>query len=243
MILFKYLAILRHIFYGIYVVILRFRSANQSQRETLIRHWSIQLLQILGVQLEVRGEPAEVDRGVLYVCNHISWLDIHVVNAWRPMRFVAKKEVGDWPIFGWFAKKLNTLFIDRQLRGDAINVASEMAQALKQQDRVCIFPEGTSTDGTKVLPFKSNLFQAAINANQPCQPIAISYESLLTGQISKGPAFIGDMGLLESISNTLRAKPLKVILTIAPICLNINDRKALSLEAWSHINTSRNINY
>ncbi len=243
MILFNYFSIIRHLFYGFYVVIVRFRSANPFQREVIIQLWSLQLLKILDVKLEIRGDLSAHDRGVLYVCNHISWLDIHVINAWRPMRFVAKKEVGKWPIFGWFAKQLNTLFIDRQMRGDSFNISSQMAKGLSQQDRICIFPEGTSSDGEVVLPFKPNLFQSAIEANVPCQPISILYESLLTGQMSKGPAFIGDMGLIESIANTIRAKPLRVIITIAPICETISDRKALSLEAWNHINTSRLRNY
>jgi 1-acyl-sn-glycerol-3-phosphate acyltransferase len=239
MILFKYFSITRHIFYGFYVGIVRLRSANLVQREAIIQQWSLQLLKILEVTLEIRGELPTYDRGVLYVSNHISWLDIHVINAWRPMRFVAKKEVGEWPVFGWFAKQLNTLFIDRQARGDSFNISFQMAKGLNQQDRICIFPEGTSSDGEFVLPFKPNLFQSAIASNAPCQPISIWYESILTGQISKGPAFIGDMGLIESIANTVKAKPLKVIIHVTPICQIIDDRKALSLEAWNNINTSR----
>jgi len=239
MILFKYFSIIQHIFYGFYVVIVRFRLSNPFQREAIIQQWSLQLLKVLDVTLEVRGDSLPHDRGVLYVCNHISWLDIHVINAWRPMRFVAKKEVGEWPVFGWFAKQLNTLFIDRQMRGDSFNISSQMAKGLSQQDRICIFPEGTSSDGEIVLPFKPNLFQSAIEARTACQPISIRYESLLTGQLSKAPAFIGDMGLIESIVNTVRARPLKVIITIAPICQTVSDRKAMSLEAWNNINTSR----
>lgn len=242
MILFKYLEITCHIFYGFYVVIAQFRFANQVKRDQLLTLWSQKLLQILGVRLEIQGELPDQVGGVLYVSNHISWLDIHVINAWRPMRFVAKKEVGEWPVFGWFAKQLNTLFIDRQKRGHSKNISLQMAQALTSGGQICIFPEGTSTDGLIVLPFKPNLFQAAIDAKVVCQPISITYTHERDGAISRAPAFIGDMGLLESIANTVKGAPLKVSLRLSPICERNEDRKSLSEEAWEKINLSRNIN-
>ncbi len=242
MILFKYLKIVGHVFYGFYVVILLFRFADQERRNLYLRNWSQKLLHILGVHFEISGNVNQPTSGVLYVSNHISWLDIHVINAWRPMRFVAKKEVGEWPVFGWFAKQLNTLFIDRQRRGDSKIVAKKMVQNLNHGDQICIFPEGTSSNGASVLPFKPNLFQASLDAQVPCQPISITYTTLMDGLISFGPAFIGDMGLLESIANTVKASPIKVTIAITEECQNKVDRKLLSLEAWGKINSSRCIN-
>lgn len=242
MILFKYLEITSHILYGFYVVIVQFRFANQIKRDQLLKLWSHKLLQILGVSLEIQGQIPNQDDGILYVSNHISWLDIHVINAWRPMRFVAKKEVGEWPVFGWFAKQLNTLFIDRQLKGHSKNVSQQMAQALTSGGQICIFPEGTSTDGLIVLPFKPNLFQAAVDAKVVCQPMSITYTNERDGCMSRAPAFIGDMGLLESIANTVKGAPLKVSLRLSPICAQNEDRKLLSDEAWEKINLSRNTN-
>jgi 1-acyl-sn-glycerol-3-phosphate acyltransferase len=239
MILFKYLEIVGHFSYGFCVVIWLFRFANQDRRNSYLQEWSRKLLHILGVQIEISGKVNPLTSGVLYVSNHISWLDIHVINAWHPMRFVAKKEVGEWPIFGWFAKQINTLFIDRQRRGDSKNVSKQMVQALGNGDHICIFPEGTSSNGDHVLPFKPNLFQAALEAQVSCQPISITYTDSKSGEISYGPAFIGDMGLLESIANTLKAAPIKVTLVIIEECENRQDRKSLSGEAWEKINSSR----
>lgn len=242
MILFKYLQIIGHVLFGFYVVLVRFRFANQHQRNEYLRRWSKKLLKILGIKLEIIGQLDQRSAGLLYASNHISWLDIHVINAWRPMRFVAKKEVRQWPVFGWFAMQLNTLFIDRQLRGHSKNIALEMSQALVDGDQICIFPEGTSSDGSTVLEFKPNLFQAAIDANVGCQPIAISYSNMHDGGISYGPAFIGDMGLIESITNTIKAAPIKVTIGIAEVCHHDNDRKILSEEAWQKINALRTTN-
>jgi 1-acyl-sn-glycerol-3-phosphate acyltransferase len=242
MILFKYLQITAHILFGFYVVLVRFRFANQRQRDEHLRLWSKKLLKILGVKLEVIGLLDHHTKGVLYASNHISWLDIHVINAWRPMRFVAKKEVRQWPVFGWFAMQLNTLFIDRQRRGHSKNISLEMSRALGEGDQICIFPEGTSSDGNIVLEFKPNLFQAAIDAKVGCQPLAISYSNMHDGGISYGPAFIGDMGLIESMTNTIKAAPLKVTIGIADVCQNESDRKLLSEEAWQKINALRTTN-
>ncbi|BDW10616.1 1-acyl-sn-glycerol-3-phosphate acyltransferase [Polynucleobacter sp. SHI8] len=239
MILFKYLEIVGHVLYGFYVVILPFRFADQERRNQFLQNWSQKLLRILGVQIEITGNLNQPASGVLYVSNHISWLDIHVINAWQPMRFVAKKEVGEWPVFGWFAKQLNTLFIDRQRKGDSKNVSKQMVQALGSGDHICIFPEGTSSIGDHVLPFKPNLFQAALEAQVACQPISITYTDLQSGGISYGPAFIGDMGLLESIANTVKAAPIKVTVAIMEECQSRLDRKSLSDEAWGKINSSR----
>ena len=242
MILFKYLQITGHVLFGFFVVLVRFRFANQHQRNEHLRRWSKKLLKILGVHLEIIGQLDPHTKGILYASNHISWLDIHVINAWRPMRFVAKKEVRQWPVFGWFAMQLNTLFIDRQRRGHSKNISLEMSRALGAGDQICIFPEGTSSDGSMVLEFKPNLFQAAIDANVWCQPIAISYTNMHDGSISYGPAFIGDMGLIESITNTIKASPLKVSIGITAVCENESDRKILSEEAWLKINAIRSTN-
>jgi 1-acyl-sn-glycerol-3-phosphate acyltransferase len=242
MILFKYLQITGHVLFGFYVVLVRFRFANQHQRDEHLQHWGKKLLKILGVKLEIIGQIDPRTQGILFASNHISWLDIHVINAWRPMRFVAKKEVRQWPVFGWFAMQLNTLFIDRQRRGHSKNISLEMSQALTNGDQICIFPEGTSSDGSTVLEFKPNLFQAAIDANVKCQPIAISYSNIHDGDICYGPAFIGDMGLIESITNTIKAAPLKVTIGIADVCQSESDRKLLSEEAWQKINALRTTN-
>jgi 1-acyl-sn-glycerol-3-phosphate acyltransferase len=168
----------------------------------------------------------------LLASNHISWLDIHVINAFKPVRFVAKSEVRGWPVFGWMAEQLGTVFIRRDSARHARQVVDQMAEVLKVES-VCIFPEGTSTSGESVLPFKPNLFESAILANAPVSPIALAYRSKSTGLRSDAPAFIGDMGLLESMSNVIKNRDIEVYLHLMESYLidvvNSPDRKQLAI--------------
>jgi 1-acyl-sn-glycerol-3-phosphate acyltransferase len=239
MILFKYLQIIFQLLYIFSVVILLFPFKSTEEKNRFLSKRCQAVLDILGVVLEIDGQLPHLETGLLFVANHISWLDIVLILVWHPVRFVAKKEVSAWPLFGWFAKQINTLFIDRQLKGDSKNISAKMTAALKNGDHICIFPEGTSTNGVSVLEFKPNLFQSAIDANVACQPFSIQYKSMQTGELSDGPAFIGEMGLIESIKNTLKAAPIKAIITITPICRSFVDRKALSEQARDLIIHSR----
>lgn len=169
-----------------------------SRRHRMIQSWAQRLLYILQVKLEVEyAEEDPFNQSALWVANHISWLDIHVINAVSPVTFVAKSEVASWPIFGFLARAIDTIFIHRERITDLRRVLNEMTERLSQGRAVCIFPEGTSSEGRQVLPFKSNLFQAAVNAKVSVLPIAIQYQ--LGGQFTTHTAFIGDMGLVESI--------------------------------------------
>ncbi|WP_293600171.1 lysophospholipid acyltransferase family protein [Polynucleobacter sp. 39-46-10] len=168
----------------------------------------------------------------LLASNHISWLDIHVINAFKPVRFVAKSEVRGWPVFGWMAEQLGTVFIRRDSARHARQVVDQIAEVLKAES-VCIFPEGTSSSGESVLPFKPNLFESAILANAPVLPIAIVYRKRSTGLKSDAPAFIGDMGLLESMSNVISNRDIEVQLHLMEPYLTdevkSSDRKELAI--------------
>jgi 1-acyl-sn-glycerol-3-phosphate acyltransferase len=159
--------------------------------------------------------------------NHISWIDIHVINAFKPHYFVAKSEVASWPIFGWMAKQLGTLFIERGKSNSIRNMVQEVAGQLKLK-AICIFPEGTSTDGKQVAPFKSNLFEAAIVANAPVYALTIQYFDARTGHKTTAPAFIGDMGLLDSIWNLICSPPICTQISISAKLPTLNERKALA---------------
>jgi 1-acyl-sn-glycerol-3-phosphate acyltransferase len=240
MIIISYLRIIAHVFFGLFIVTFSYPRKSLLEREALIQNWSSKLLKILNVELQVEGGIPENFQSHLIVSNHISWLDIHVINALVPVRFVAKKEVASWPVFGVFAKRINTLFIDRQKSGHSKDVSEQMAVALRAGDRICIFPEGTSSDGLSVLKFRSNLFQAAIDAQCICLPAAISYINPKSGELSTATAFIGDMGLLESINNTLKHAPLVVRVRIGDPLVGIDSRKVLSDKAWEQVVNLRN---
>ncbi|QWD63694.1 1-acyl-sn-glycerol-3-phosphate acyltransferase [Polynucleobacter sp. MWH-UH2A] len=204
-----WLRIALHVVYGLLLLSIRFPFAQQRTKDQYIQSWSLTLLSIFGITLRIRNQEILPSTPYMLAANHISWMDIHAINAFKPIRFVAKSEVASWPIFGWMARQLGTVFIRRDSTRHGKHIAGELGTLLHHES-VCIFPEGTSTSGGNALPFKPNLFEAAVLANTPVFSLAISYKSSLTNQRTEVPAFIGDMGLLESICNMLRDRHLLV---------------------------------
>jgi 1-acyl-sn-glycerol-3-phosphate acyltransferase len=179
-------------------------------RKKMVQHWCIRLLRILKVKVIIHGDPSTLlgTKPYLLVSNHISWLDIHIINSIRPVIFVAKADVSKWPIFGYLASMLGTIFLKREKLSDIKRVIQLMKDKLANQEVVAIFPEGTSSDGKSVLPFKSNLFESAHQAHVDVLPITIQYKE--SGQHSNRAAFIGDMELIDSIKNILKSNHLVV---------------------------------
>jgi 1-acyl-sn-glycerol-3-phosphate acyltransferase len=225
--IFTILKISLHVLKGCFILLLLFPWFKVEQRHQSIRKWCKQLLGIFQMRLSVIGAEQLEDTHYLMAANHISWIDIHVINAFKPHYFVAKSEVASWPIFGWMAKQLGTLFIKRGNSNSIRNMVQEIAEQLKQK-AICIFPEGTSTDGKQVAPFKSNLFEAAIVANAPVYALAIQYFDVQTGNKTTAPAFIGEMGLLDSIWNLICSPPICAQISISVKLPALNERKALA---------------
>lgn len=191
------------------------------------RQWSARLLTILGVRL-VTDEPF-LSPGSLLVANHISWLDVFVINAAYPAAFVSKAEVRQWPLVGWLASRNETVFLRRGSRGHAKIVNGEIAGLLGSQRHVAIFPEGTTTDGSHVQGFHAALLQPAIEAGAAIQPLAIAYR-LPDGSFTRAAAYDGDVSLLECIQ-AIVAEPLIVArIRVAPpiSTAEMPDRRALA---------------
>jgi 1-acyl-sn-glycerol-3-phosphate acyltransferase len=205
-----------HVLCGVCTLSFIFPFMDRRSKDQKIQEWSKRLLRIFNIELVVLGSDLIKNTPHLIASNHISWLDIHVINTFQPIRFVAKSEVETWPVFGWMAKQLGTVFIRRDSARHARQVVTQMASLLKAES-ICIFPEGTSTIGETVLPFKPNLFESAIVAQVPVYPLAIQYLSKKTGERSESPAFIGDMGLLESMSNIIQNRSLAAQITVLPL--------------------------
>jgi 1-acyl-sn-glycerol-3-phosphate acyltransferase len=226
----RFLTVLRiigQVFKGCFILLLIFPWLKAEQRHHSIRKWCKQLLGIFQMRLSVLGAEHLEDAHYLMAANHISWIDIHVINAFKPHYFVAKSEVASWPIFGWMAKQLGTLFIERGKSNSIRNMIQEIAEQLSQK-AICIFPEGTSTDGWQVAPFKPNLFEAAIVASTPVYVLAIQYFDLQTGKKTTAPAFIGDMGLVDSMWNLICSPPICAQISISEKLPALKDRKALA---------------
>jgi len=194
-----------HTIIGVVIVSLIFPIVNQSIRSKLIKWWCKHLLVIFNFSVYLHGHlPLENKEktGMLFVANHISWTDIHAINSIVPLRFIAKSEIKSWPIFGYLAKKTNVLFINREKRQETSRIVQITSSNLINGDNLCLFPEGTTTDGTRLMPFKSSIFQAAIHAKAIIQPIAIRYPSV-DGGPNKEIAYAGETTLCESIKQIL----------------------------------------
>ena len=223
-----------HVLRGVLTLLVLFPFLDSKDKTNHIQRWSKRLLKIFGIHLQVTNSHALPQTSFLLASNHVSWMDIHVINSFKPIRFVAKSEVEKWPIFGWMAKQLGTVFIRRDSSRHARQVVGEMATALKAQS-ICIFPEGTSTIGKSVQTFKPNLFEAAVLAPVPVCTLALAYFDRNTGKHSEVPAFVGDMGLLGSMASILKNRNLKVELQFfAPAEGNpeqMQDRKWLAQQS------------
>jgi 1-acyl-sn-glycerol-3-phosphate acyltransferase len=192
------------------------------------------MLQLCGMRLVVHNDGARLDEGVLVVANHISWIDIYVINAWRPTPFVSKAEIRKWPVVGWLAEQLGTVFIQREKRSDAKRIMHELADRLNAGELMCVFPEGTTSDGVQLLPFHANMFQAAVSASRPVQPVCMMYEDA-QGRQSTAPAYIGDLSLGESLDALLRGGPLTAHVYVGAPLAPGADRRLLAAEAQASV--------
>lgn len=202
----KVLRTLVHVLAGWLTIRVLFPRWNQQRRNAEVQAWAQRMLRILGIPLHVHGHPP-VQGPMLLVANHLSWLDILVMHAARHCRFVSKADVKHWPLIGVLATGGGTLYIEREKRRDAMRVVHHMAESLKAGDIVAVFPEGTTSDGTGLLPFHANLFQAALSAQAPVQPVALRFVDRRTGQDSTAPLYIGDDTLVGSLWRTLAGRP------------------------------------
>ncbi len=215
-----------HLLWGAATVAVVYPWARLSLRRALKRRWSAQLLGILGIRTVAVGKTA-LPPGLL-VCNHISWLDIYVINALAPTAFVSKDEVRHWPLIGWLCARTETIFLERTSRAAAQRTRERMAEKLAAGAHVGIFPEGTTTDGSKVLPFHAALFQSAIDAGACVVPLALSYVDA-AGRPSRAPAYDGDVTLWQTLWAMARAEGLSAQLRVlSPIPAAGLDRRHLA---------------
>lgn len=196
------------------------------------------MLRAFNIKVVTYGEPPSPDiQGVMFVANHISWSDIHALNSLIPLRFIAKSDIKSWPVFGYLVTKANTLFIDRNKRQDAGRIVEITAESLMAGDNLCFFPEGTTTEGALVLPFKGSVLQAAISANSHVWPVAIRYVNE-TGGINTEIAYAGETTLIESMQKVLKQKnPVIELHFLEPINSVGQNRRDLTQRAYDAIVT------
>jgi 1-acyl-sn-glycerol-3-phosphate acyltransferase len=216
------------------------RISDKSARR--FPHWyHRQVCRILGITLKVEGAVAE-NMPVLLVCNHTSWLDIPVLSALAPVSFVAKLEVGGWPFVSALARLQRSVFVDRTRRQAAGDAANEITDRLKQGDTIVLFAEGTSSDGNRVLPFKTSLFGAVVGTDIShtehvvVQTAAVVYTHIhgvpVTRAIRPRLGWYGDMEMTSHAWGVLRSGPITVTIKVSPpVPLSaFSDRKDLALK-------------
>jgi lyso-ornithine lipid O-acyltransferase len=203
---------------------------------------------IIGLRVRVAG-PLSADRPMLILSNHVSWLDIVAIGTVAPVSFVAKAEIESWPLFGLLAKMQRSVFVDRTRRSATADANASLAARLEEGDPIVLFAESTTSDGNRILPFRSSLIGAAreaILSDSPTrhvclQPLAIAYthvDGLPAGRMGRARiGWYGDMEMLPHLVGILRGGPIDATLRFgAPLAFDhAGDRKALTKAAEGQV--------
>lgn len=202
---------------------LRGKLSEQTRIEVLHR-WSRRTLPRIGLRIEATGSPASTG---LIASNHLSYLDIMVYSAIAPCAFISKREVRAWPAVGWIATLAGTIYVDRSRRTETHTIQPEIQSALAAGLRLFLFPEGTSSDGSQVLPFHSSLFQPAVDLQTPVSAASIEY-AIPDGVASKEACYWGTMKLFPHLINLLGKHSIIAKVNFYPSSFLFTDRKQAS---------------
>ena len=223
-------ALLAHLLAGVVLAVMLTVVMRKNYQHPIFQRtkqgWLRGLAYLTGAEVVVRGEP--VTERVLWVANHVSWLDIGVLGGVGVPRFLSKIEVKNWPIIGWLATQSGTLYIDRGQSGET--AAEAVRQALVQGDRVALFPEGTTTDGKNVNRFFARIFAPALDTETPVQPVVLRYVDQQGRAVDAVP-YVGKQTLLSNIWWVTGLPRFKAqVHFLAPIATQGLDRKAVALQ-------------
>jgi 1-acyl-sn-glycerol-3-phosphate acyltransferase len=217
-----------HVARGLFIVTVLFPRLSDVQRQQHIGRWSRRVLRALGVTLRAQGQLGPGAK--MLVANHVSWLDVMVLHALCPQaRFVAKSEVRHWPLIGRLVAGAQTFFVERRRPSQAREAVAEITGALRTGATVVLFPEGTTSNGHSVLPFRSSLLQAALLGGAVVRPVALRYADA-NERLSRDVPYIGDDTLLGSLWRTARAEQLIADVRVLPAPAGADtDRRVLAL--------------
>lgn len=204
---------------------------TQAGRSRWLQWCSRRTLRVFAVQVSATGAPPQAG---LLVSNHLSYLDILVLISLTPAVFVSKAEVKGWPVFGWFASLAGTLFVDRTRRSDVTRMNALIEASLAEGNVVVLFPEGTSWNGSEVLPFKSPLLEPVVGTKHPVNVSFLKYE-LPGGDAAKEVCYWGDATFFPHLVNLITKQAVRAEVRFAPIPVPAEDRKALASQLHAAI--------
>jgi|SRR5882672_9146668 len=226
--LFRFTRLVLHLLHGLAVTSLFFPWLSKARRDARKRRWSRKLLSILSVSVREKNAPESLPERCMLVLNHISWLDIFVVNARSPATFIAKSEIRDWPFVGWLCTLVGTLYIERGRPSAARKASRAIISELEHGVLIAVFPEGTTTFGRSLGSFHAALFQPAVDADAILQPIALRYLDA-AGTPTDAAGYVGEASLLESVWAIVSARRIVAELDLlAPIPVRGQTRRALA---------------
>jgi 1-acyl-sn-glycerol-3-phosphate acyltransferase len=192
------------------------------------------MLRCLGVRITVSGGPIRNLQGVLVVSGHVSWVDIFAIGSVMPGRFVAKSEMTTWPGLGMLARLMKVIPIERENLRRLPNVVHTIAERLRAGQTVVAFPEGTTWCGLAYGRFRPAMFQAAVDAGRPVQPLRLSYHHR-DGRPSTVAAYVGDDTLLASIRRLITAQRTIIRVQVESLQLPGDDRRDLAARCESAV--------
>lgn len=217
-----------HIVRGLFIVTVLFPRLSDVQRQQHIGRWSRRVLRALGVTLHAQGRLGPGAK--MLVANHVSWLDVMVLHALCPQaRFVAKSEIQRWPLIGRLVAGAQTFYIERRRPHQTRHAVAAISAALRTGATVVVFPEGTTSSGQSVLPFRPGLLQAALAGGTLVRPVALRYADSRQSPSRDAP-YIDDDTLLGSLWRTARAEQLVAEVRVLPaLAAPDADRRVLAL--------------
>lgn len=200
-------------------------------RALWVQRHARRLLKIFKLEPQVAG-PVPT-RG-LHVSNHLGYLDILLLASITPAVFVSKSEIKSWPLVGWLTQMGGTLFVNRERRGQVGRMNYEIQAALDRGALVVLFPEGTSSNGEKVLPFRSSLLESVAQTSHPLSISAIQY-AIEDGDASEDVCYWGEHTFLPHLLNLLGKRAVRATVHFAPFQRTGTDRKLLAVQLREEI--------
>lgn len=199
---------------GILIELVIFPMLSTERRRAWIRVWSRALLLLCGLRLRADARLAGLAPGRMIVANHSSWLDIFAINAVAPAAFVAKAEIRRWPVIGLLVALAGTVFIERARRHAVHDVIGQLRERIRDRYPVVVFPEATTSDGRRLLPFYGNLLEAAKEENALVLVVGLRYADSM-GQRSQEAEYIDDQSFLDSLWRVTAGRGLHVEVILA----------------------------